>query len=358
MRYISPSLMCLERDDEATVSLLCEKADYIHFDIIDSDFSPCSGLDPQLIETLKTRFNPKFDIHIMSNFPLKYIQYCIKERCDYITFHVESEVDIKETIDLIHKAGLMAGLAIKPDTNLDALTPHLPYVDLINVMLVNPGPAGQEFHKKELNKVVELNKLKDFNHYTYLLEVDGSCNEEHYHCIDCAGPNICVVGTSGLFSLSDDFSLAWRKMEQYMSQKQTIYIHADLVGNVLKEAIKEWLLKEKFNVVDLYTDGLLEYPECAKMLCEKVKGSDYNLGLLFCGTGLGMSIAANKVNGIRAAVVSDVYSAKMAREHNDANVLCIGARVVAKEYASLIVKEFLSSNFLYGKHTPRVDRLD
>ena len=357
MRKISPSLICLENRDRASLQFLCDNADYIHFDIMDSDFSSCQGLPPKLLSDLKRQFNPVFDVHIMSKSPLKHIEFCIKNKCDIISFHVESDIDIKTTIDLIHQAGLMAGLAIKPDTSLEDLVPFLPYLDLVNVMLVQPGPAGQEFQKRELNKVVELKKLRDVNDYKYLIEIDGSCNKRNYFSIDCAAPDVCVVGTSGLFGINDNLVYAWMEMEKYMSQKQTIYLHADLVGNALKKPIKDWLISEGYNVIDLYTDGLMEYPECAKSLCEKVKENEYNVGLLFCGTGLGMSIAANKINGIRAAVVSDVYSAKMSREHNAANVLCLGARVVAKEYAILIIKEFLKDTFLFGKHTPRVDRL-
>lgn len=358
MRLISPSLMCLDREDELAIQFLCEKADFIHFDIMDKDFSSCVGLTPQLIERLHKNFNPKFDVHIMSKFPLQHIKYCISNNCEIISFHVESEVDINFALDLIHQAGLKAGLAIKPNTTINALYPYLSKLDLINVMLVEPGPAGQKFQKRELSKVIELNQLKKQNNYKYLIEVDGSCNKKHYHSIDSAEPDICVVGTSGLFSINHDLALAWQEMEQYMSRKTIIYLHADLVGNVLKEAVKEWLLAQGYNVIDFYTDGEMEYPECARMLCENIVDDDYKIGLLFCGTGLGMSMAANKVQGIRAAVVSDVYSAKMSREHNDANVLCLGSRVVAKEYGILIVKEFLKSVFLFGKHTPRVERLD
>lgn len=357
MRSISVSLMCMDVNVENDISFLSSKSDYFHFDIIDNDFSLCEGLDPLLISDLRKQSSAKLDVHIMSKKPLKYIEFCIENKCEMITWHVESEVDTRYAIDLIHKNGLKAGLAIRPDTKIEKLYPFLDYTDLINVMLVYPGPAGQAFQKEELQKVVELKEIRNKKGYSFLIEIDGSCNESHYHSIDCAGPDICVVGTSGLFSLDKDLSAAWLKMENYMSQKTTIFMHADKVGNPLKEGIKTWLIKMGYEVVDLYTDGEMEYPECAKNLSSYVLGNEYNMGLLFCGTGLGMSIAANKVKGIRAAVVSDVYSAKMSRQHNDANVLCLGSRVIALEYGINIVEEFLKSNFLFGKHTPRVDRI-
>lgn len=234
MRLISPSLMCLDKEDDSKIQFLCENADYIHFDIMDKDFSSCLGLAPQLIEELHGKFNPNFDVHIMSRFPLKHIKNCIANNCKIISFHVESEIDINFALELIHQAGLKAGLAIKPNTNINSLFPYLPHLDLINVMLVEPGPAGQKFQKRELSKVVELNQLKKQNNYKYLIEIDGSCNKKHYHFIDSVEPDICVVGTSGLFSLNDDLAIAWEKMAEYMSKKTILYLHADLVGNTLK----------------------------------------------------------------------------------------------------------------------------
>ena len=358
MRCISPSLMCLEREDELAIQFLCEKADYMHFDIMDSDFSSCSGLDPHLLEKFKNLCNPKFDVHIMSQIPLQHIKYCIKKRCDIISFHVESEVNIRASLDLIHNAGLMSGLAIKPDTNLDALTPYLSYVDLINVMLVNPGPAGQDFQKRELNKVIELRKIREKNNYKYLIEIDGSCNKKHFYDIDSVEPDILVVGKSGLVDLDANIKIAWAKMQEYMTYKPMIYLHADLVGSTLKNSVKEWLVAEGFSVQDLYANGNAEYPECARELSYWVNKDKCNKGILFCGTRIGMSIVANKVKGIRAAVVTDCYSAKMAREHNDANVLCLGSRVVTPQIGIPIVQTFLNSNFLFGKHAPRVDRFE
>lgn len=81
------------------------------------------------------------------------------------------------------------------------------------------------------------------------------------------------------------------------------------------------------------------------------------MGILICGTGIGMSLAANKFEGIRAACVSDVYSAKMSRNHNNANVLCIGARVIGDEVAKLIIKTFLENEFEAGRHQRRVDKI-
>ena len=98
-----------------------------------------------------------------------------------------------------------------------------------------------------------------------------------------------------------------------------------------------------------------EYPNAAKKACDYIVEGKAEKGILICGTGIGISMAANKVKGIRAAAVSDYFSAKYTRLHNDANVLCIGARVVGDEYALELINVFLNTEFEGGRHQARVD---
>lgn len=98
-----------------------------------------------------------------------------------------------------------------------------------------------------------------------------------------------------------------------------------------------------------------DYPNYAELVSEKIVNQEADLGLLICGTGVGMSISANKVSGIRAVVCSDPYSAKMARSHNDSNVLCMGERVVGPELAVMILDHWLDASFEGGRHQTRVD---
>lgn len=102
----------------------------------------------------------------------------------------------------------------------------------------------------------------------------------------------------------------------------------------------------------------VDYPDIAVTVCARVRAEPGSLGLLVCGTGQGMAIAANKQAGIRAAVVFDPFSAAMAREHNDANVLCLGARVVGVELAKVLLRIFLDARFAGGRHARRVDKLE
>ena len=138
-----------------------------------------------------------------------------------------------------------------------------------------------------------------------------------------------------------------------------IAIAADHGGFELKDSMVEYIKSLGNEVVDLGTNSAdsVDYPDYAKKVCEEIQKGNSDLGILICGTGIGMSLAANKFEGIRAACVSDMYSAKMSRNHNNANVLCIGARVIGDEVAKLIIKTFLENEFEAGRHQRRVDKI-
>ena len=142
-------------------------------------------------------------------------------------------------------------------------------------------------------------------------------------------------------------------------QKQRIAIGADHAGFAVKEAIKRHLEQAGYTVEDVgtFSEESVDYPDFARTVAERVAGGKENLGVLVCGTGIGVAIAANKVPGIRAAVAHDKMTARLAREHNDANVLTLGARVVEPSQAVEIVKEFLDAQFAGGRHQRRVDKI-
>ncbi|MEG0570276.1 MAG: ribose 5-phosphate isomerase B, partial [Oscillospiraceae bacterium] len=112
-----------------------------------------------------------------------------------------------------------------------------------------------------------------------------------------------------------------------------------------------------------YTDygcfdtNAVDYPDIAKKVCEKVVDKTCQKGILICGTGIGMSIAANKIDGIRAALVSDYFSAKYTRLHNDSNVICFGARVIGQGLACELLDVFLKTDFQGGRHSLRVEKI-
>lgn len=138
-----------------------------------------------------------------------------------------------------------------------------------------------------------------------------------------------------------------------------IVIGCDHGGFELKNVIIEHLKEKGTAYIDVgcYTPESIDYPIIAEDLCEKITSGEAELGILICGTGIGMSMAANKVKGIRAACCSDTFSARLTRLHNDANVLCIGGRVVGPGLAVDLVDSFINEKFEGGRHQRRVDMI-
>lgn len=139
-----------------------------------------------------------------------------------------------------------------------------------------------------------------------------------------------------------------------------ISIANDHAGLYLKKEIVELLKKLGHTVTDhgCHTDASVDYPDFAKLVAHDVASGKADRGILICGTGIGMAITANKIKGIRAANVSDVFSALMTRKHNDANILCLGARVVGSGLAVLITETFLATDYEGGRHQKRVDKIE
>src|SRR5215471_16707611 len=138
-----------------------------------------------------------------------------------------------------------------------------------------------------------------------------------------------------------------------------ISLGADHAGFELKEKIKQLLLREGLEVNDQGTisSESVDYPDFARKVGEDVASHKADLGILVCGTGIGMSIAANKVPGVRAANVSTEYEAQISREHNDANVLTLGARLISDQNAFQIVLKWLETPFAGGRHQRRVEKI-
>ena len=136
-------------------------------------------------------------------------------------------------------------------------------------------------------------------------------------------------------------------------------IGCDHGGFELKKHIMKHLEERgtAFKDFGCYDENSCDYPDIAKTVCEAVAGGECENGILVCGTGIGMSIAANKVNGIRAALCTDVYSAKMTKQHNNSNVICLGGRVTGRELAFMIVDTWLDETFLGGRHQNRIDKI-
>ena len=137
-------------------------------------------------------------------------------------------------------------------------------------------------------------------------------------------------------------------------------IGCDHGGFDLKQKIIDYLKARDIEFEDygIYIKEASDYPEIAKKVSEDVAKDKFNKGILVCGTGIGMSIVANKVKGIRAALCCDTYSARVSRAHNNANILCLGARVTGEYLALDIVDTWLKTNFEGGRHKKRIDMIE
>ena len=138
-----------------------------------------------------------------------------------------------------------------------------------------------------------------------------------------------------------------------------IVVGSDHAGLELKNVLAEHLRKKGHDVADLGTDGTasVDYPDYAKLVAERVARGEAERGLLVCGTGQGMAMTANKVPGVRAGCVSDTFSARMIVLHNDAQVLCLGQRVVGVGLATEIVDAWVGARFEGGRHAARVSKI-
>ena len=143
------------------------------------------------------------------------------------------------------------------------------------------------------------------------------------------------------------------------SFNKKICISSDHAGYKIKEYIKTLLYKNKISLIDLgpHNDKSVDYPDYAKKVAKRIKGKKSDFGILVCGSGTGMAISANKIRGVRAAVCYNKTSTYLCRSHNNANILCIGARLTKKNSIGKIVSVFLKTKFEGGRHQRRIKKI-
>jgi len=149
-------------------------------------------------------------------------------------------------------------------------------------------------------------------------------------------------------------------VERYRKKQLNVILASDHAGYKLKEEVKKFLIRKKKKVLDLGTKktSSVDYPDFAHLLSKKIKRDKNKLGILICGTGIGMSMAANKHKNIRAALCFNIKTARLSREHNDANIMTIGARTTKKNIALKCVNTFLKTSFDGGKrHIRRIKKI-
>ena len=141
--------------------------------------------------------------------------------------------------------------------------------------------------------------------------------------------------------------------------KEKIAIGSDHAGFALKEKIKKWLQEQGYAVSDFgcFSAESCDYPDFAEKVAKEVAKDRNTIGILFCGTGIGMCIAANKIKGIHAALIHNEFTGRSAREHNNANIICLGARVINFATAKKAISAFLNAEFQGGRHSRRVKKI-
>ena len=138
-----------------------------------------------------------------------------------------------------------------------------------------------------------------------------------------------------------------------------ICISSDHAGYNLKEYIKSYFIKKEIPLIDLgpYKNSSVDYPDYAKKIAKRVASKRSDIGILVCGSGTGMAISANKTKGIRAAVCYNAKSTRLSREHNNANIIALGSRLIKKDEAMKLIKVFLKTKFEGGRHLRRVKKI-
>ena len=138
-----------------------------------------------------------------------------------------------------------------------------------------------------------------------------------------------------------------------------ICIASDHAGFDLKENIKDFLINRHISIIDLgpFKNKSVDYPDYAKKLAERIKAKRSEVGILVCGSGSGMAISANKIKGIRAAVCYNIKATRLSRQHNNANIIALGARLTKKSVSLKLVETFLKTNFEGGRHLKRIRKI-
>ena len=191
---LSVSILSLQEPKKENIEKLNQcPISYLHLDVMDGIFVSNKTSNIDEIKSLLVENRIPLDIHFMVSDVSTFIDSFAILNPTYITFHYEIEDDIMPLIEQVKEKGSGVGLAISPDTNVEALKPYLPYLDLVLVMSVTPGRGGQAFLPSSIEKINTLKEWRDSNHYHYMIEVDGGINPETKQL--CSNADMIVVGS-------------------------------------------------------------------------------------------------------------------------------------------------------------------
>ena len=209
------SLMCMDfLNMRNQLEILNQRADLYHIDIMDGHYCKNITLSPDLIRTFAKVATLPMDVHFMTTTPSDWLQACADAGAKILSPHAETiNADAFRTFNLIQRLGCKSGVTLNPATPLQTIRHYIERVDMLTLMTVDVGFAGQPFIEEMLPKIEEAAALKAKNGYKYQIQIDGSCNEKTFKRLINAGAEVLIVGSSGLFSLDADLNKAYDKMQ-------------------------------------------------------------------------------------------------------------------------------------------------
>lgn len=210
----SPSLMCMDfLDIRNQIEILNTRADMLHVDIMDGHYVPNITLSPDFVGAIRGVSKIPLDCHLMVTNPEQYFEPLAKAGADIVSPHAEV-INAKafRVIKNIQDLGMKAGIILNPATPIEMIKYYIHKLYKITVMTVDPGFAGQPFIEEMLDKIRELKELKEKYDYSYIIEIDGSCNKNTFKKLYDAGAEAFIVGSSGLFNNASTVEEAWEIM--------------------------------------------------------------------------------------------------------------------------------------------------
>ena len=211
---VSPSILAADFGNIEKECKLIDKsgADWFHLDVMDGIFVPNISFGMPVVKAIRQMTSKPLDVHLMITEPERYIEKFIEIGSDIISFHIEATNKLEENINLIKSKNVKVGIAINPDTPIDSLIDIINKIDLVCLMGVFPGFAGQKFIKNTFDRLKELKKLIIDNNSKALIEVDGGVKADNYMELISLGADVLVAG-SYIFN-SEDYNLVIKKLKE------------------------------------------------------------------------------------------------------------------------------------------------